>query len=143
VNRSSPPPTPVPPTVLISDIQGLRRLLDELARLLDRGLPPGLEAFRSDVELALESPESLETAQNQLDFIEEFAEAVWGEPLFSLTGQGAQPGSRRPPCCCQVLESCEQLDRLSELLCRDAEAWHRRQVISAAQAGSGLRHSPA
>ncbi|MDQ6744127.1 MAG: hypothetical protein M3Z97_14645 [Candidatus Dormibacteraeota bacterium] len=132
------------PPVLVSEIGRLGSLLDELTPLLGRGLPPRLQALRSNVELALARPESLETAQNQLDFIEEFADAVWGEPLLSLAGQGlaAPSGGPRPSCLCQLLESWEQLDRLSELLCQDAEAWHRRRMLGAAQPVWGGRHSP-
>jgi hypothetical protein len=144
VNRPSVSPTPVPPPVLLCEVRQLQSLLAELAGLFDLGLPPILEALRSDVELALKRPESLGAAENQLDFIEEVADAVWGEPLPSLVdgGEGAPPGGLEPHRGSQVLAYWEQLDRLSERLCRQADAWHRKRLVSAAQAPLGRQHSP-
>jgi hypothetical protein len=145
VNRPFVPPTPVSPPVLLGEVHRLRVLLDGLEPLLDLGLPPGLKTLRRDVELALGQPESLETAENQLDFIEELAEAVWGEPAASLTssldGASPSPGpghSGRQP----VAESWEQLERLSERLCHDAETWHRRRTANAVAPLPSRLHSP-
>jgi hypothetical protein len=144
VNRPFVPPTPVSPPVLLGEVNRLRVLLDGLEPLLDLGLPPALKALRRDVELALDQPESLGTAENQLDFIEELAEAVWGEPAASLTSSldGASPPgpghSRRHP----MAECWEQLERLSEHLCHDAETWHRRRTANAVAPLPSRLHSP-
>lgn len=132
------------PPVLVSVIGGLRTLLNEMAGSLGPRLSPALETFRRDVELALERPESLEIAQNQLDFIEELAGVAWDEPLLDCAGPagGMPPGGRHRACCCPALESREQLERVSELLCHDAEAWLRRRASGNRQDRSRHRHSP-
>jgi hypothetical protein len=145
VNRPFVPPTPVSPAVLLGEVHHLRSLLDGLEPLLDLGLPPALKALRFDIELALERPESLATAENQLDFIEELAEAVWGEPAASLTGSleeasRVDPGPLLPR---RVAESWERLERLSEHLCQDAERWHRRRTAIAGRSELRPLHSPA
>jgi hypothetical protein len=144
VKRSFIPLTPVSPPALLGEVLGLRSLLDGLAALLDLGLPPGLEALRRDVELALDRPESLETAENQLDFIEELAEAVWGAPA-ALQASSAEEASADGPAPLHrhgVAESWERLERLSELLCRDAETWHRRRTANAGAPLPSRLHSP-
>jgi hypothetical protein len=145
VNRPFVSPTPVPPPVLLGEVLRLRSLLDGLEPLLDLGLPPGLEALRGYIELALDRPESLETAENQLDFIEQLVEAVWEEPAASVTSNperasaaGWEPSRRHP-----VAGSWEQLEQLSEHLCRDAESWHRRRTASARHLRQTHLHSPA
>jgi hypothetical protein len=144
VNRPFVSPTPVSPPVLLGEVLRLLRLLDGLEPLLELGLPPGLEALRGDVELALHRPESLETAENQLDFIEQLAEAVWGEAAASLpnipdgaSAAGWGPSRHRP-----VTEFWEQLEQLSEHLCHDAERWHRRRTAGADPLLHKHLHSP-
>jgi hypothetical protein len=128
-----PPTPPVSPAILLGELRRLRRLLGGLARLLPLGLPPSLEALRLDAELALARPDWLESAENQLDLIEEFAAAVWGQPLgVALIGWAAGPGGRGPAANPDPLEdSWEELDGLTERLCRDAERWHRSLTLSA------------
>jgi hypothetical protein len=126
VNRPPVPPTPLSPPFLLGEVRRIRNLLEELARFCDPGLPPGLEAFQRDVELALGRPESLDSAQNQLDFIEELASAVWEEPLLTGHGDLDSLDASGPQA------HCDQLDRLSEFLCREAESWHRRRTFGAA-----------
>src|SRR5215471_6913620 len=79
-HRSSPPPprpTPVPPGELLDRANELQGLLEELAELTGCGAAWGMRVLRRNVELALLSPHTLGTADNQLDFIEELAEALW------------------------------------------------------------------
>jgi hypothetical protein len=118
---------PVCPAILLGEIRQLRRLLAELAQLLPLGLPPGLEAVRRDAELALARPEWLESPDNQLDLIEEFATAVWGERLGVTLAAWTGPA---PPAGSLLQDSWDRLDRLTEDLCRDAEQWHRGQSLS-------------
>jgi hypothetical protein len=129
VNRSYASSTPVPPAVLLGEVLRLRGLLDELAALSELGLPPALLALRSDAELALEHPESLNDAENQLDFIEEFADAIWGEP-FSVLLSHPGVGERHPQYLREAEPPWEQLDMTSERLCQHVEAWHRRQTVA-------------
>ncbi len=122
----------------------MRSLLDGLEPLLDLGLPPGLAALRGDIELALHRPESLETAENQLDFIEQLAEAVWGEGAASLAnipdGAPAAGGGPSPPHL--MAESWGQLEQLAEHLCHDVERWHRRRTAGADPLLQKHLHSP-
>jgi hypothetical protein len=144
VNHPLAPLTPISPGVLLQEIRELLSLLDDLAPILKFGLPPTFEMLRGDLELALERPESLGTAQNQLDLIEELAEAVWGDSPAALmirtpTASAADPGlqnQRRPA------DLLERLDQLSEHLCLRAEAWHRRRTTTALSGLSTVRHSP-
>jgi hypothetical protein len=131
---------PLGPAILLGEIRQLRRLLGELAQLLPLGLPPGLEAVRRDAELALARPDWLESADNQLDLIEEFATAVWGErPGLSLASWAVL----EPPAGNLIQDSWEKLDRLTEGLCRDAERWHRGQSLSHRARFSAGLESPA
>jgi hypothetical protein len=126
-----PPAPPVCPATLLGEIRQLRRLLGELAQLLPLGLPPGLEAVRRDAELALARPDWLASADNQLDLIEEFASAVWGERLgLSLAAGPPARTGLEPPTGNPLQDSWEKLDRLTEGLCRDAERWHRGLIPS-------------
>jgi hypothetical protein len=143
VNHLLAPPTPLSPAALVEDIREVCGLLDRLVTILDLGLPPPLEELRGELEVALERPESLQSAQNQLDLVEELAEAVWGEPPIASTARGLAaaglPRTERR----LLAESLARLDELSERLCRDTEAWHRRRVAAAGSTLTPARHSPA
>lgn len=129
MNRFPTPPTPLPPSRLLDELRQVRGLLDELDALLDLGLPPALAALRLDVEVALEQPRCLESARNQLDFIEELSEATWGLAAAVVAGPPPRPrpAGRRHREAGRLAASWKRLDRLSEELCREAEAWHRRR----------------
>src|SRR5579859_602888 len=71
------PPTPVPAAELVGCAAELQVLVDELTDLTGCGRAWGMRVLRRNVELALLSPHTLDNADNQLDFIEELAEAVW------------------------------------------------------------------
>ena len=136
--------TPISPVSLLEQVRCLGQLLDSLGSLLQLGLPPGLETLKQNVLLAVERPEALETPENQLDFVEEFAVALWGEPFPDFLGAGegslgASPEARgRSP----VEATWEELDRISQLLCRDVERWHRRRALAASRRPSAAMRSP-
>lgn len=122
----------MPPAVFLQQVRRLRELLDGLVPLLRLGLPPGFKELARNVNLALERPESLESPENQLDFVEEFAEALWGQPFPDLCDEVGPPGcpaertlSRR-----HLEAFWEQLDRLSQHLCTNVESWHRRLAVT-------------
>src|SRR6266496_2275752 len=71
------PATPTSPAELLDRVGELRGLVAELADLTDAGGAWGMRVLRRNIELALLSPETLSSAQNQLDFIEELTGAVW------------------------------------------------------------------
>jgi hypothetical protein len=119
------PPTPVAADELVAAANRLRPLLAELAELTGTGHAWGLRVLRRNVEIALLSPETLESAENQLDFIEELAEAVWdgGDPGFRLAipaGPGPQETRTREE---RRQAIVAQLDELADHLCRRAESW--------------------
>jgi hypothetical protein len=133
------------PSTLLHKIREARSLLEDLVPILDLGLPPALEELRGDLDLALERPESLRTAENQLDLIEELAEAVWIDSpaaliIRSRTASAAGLGLQELR---RLADSLERLDRLSEHLCLDAEAWHMRRTTAARTDLATMRHSPA
>lgn len=137
--RTPPPPplrpTPVPPAELVDCAGELRRLLDELADLTGSGGAWGVRVLRRNVELALLSPHTLDVADNQLDFIEELAEAVW---------DGVDGGFRHAVAPSPTPEETARreerrhavvgrLDDLAHHLCGSAEAW-RDLVVATAEA---------
>jgi hypothetical protein len=136
---SSPPPlsaTPVPPAELLDCARELQGLVEELADLTGCGAAWGMRVLRRNVELALLSPNTLDGADNQLDFIEELAEAVW---------DGGDGGFRHPVAPSPTPEETARrerrrraaigrLDHLAHHLCVAAEAW-RDQVVATVEAG--------
>jgi len=93
--------------------------------------------LRRNVELALTSPETLDRAENQMDFIEELTEAVW-DGADSSFRYSAQPAVT--PEATRVREERREtvvarLDQLADQLCRQVEHW---QALEAATAGASL-----
>lgn len=133
----APQPTPVPAAELVSSAYEVRALLDELAELTGCGNAWGLRVLRRNVELALSSPETLDRPENQIDFIEELAEAVW---------DGTDPGFRYAvtpadtPNATHAREERRQaivdrFDQLADRLCKQAERW---QALEAEAAGASV-----
>ena len=118
-------PTPVPPARLVTCARELRGLVEELAELTGCGNAWGVRVLRRNIELALLSPDTLSGADNQLDFIEELAEALWDTADGGFR-QAVQPGAdaaetgRREQ---RRRTAVERLDRIAQGLCADAEAW--------------------
>ena len=120
-----PQPTPVPAAELVSRARDVRALLDELAELTGCGNAWGLRVLRRNVELALASPETLDRPENQIDFIEELAEAIWDgadsgfrhavTPAASPDATRAREERRRAV--------VDHLDRLADRLCKQVERW--------------------
>jgi hypothetical protein len=128
------PPTPVPRSELLSLARELRDLVEELAELTDGASAWTARLLRRNLQLALLSPGTLDSADNQLDFIEELAEAVW---------DGADVGFRftvRPAPTAETAHRwekrrqvvVERLDEITHRLCTEAEAW-QDQAIAAAE----------
>jgi len=135
-----PRPTPVPPAELLGSVRELQALLDELIDLTGCGGAWGMRVLRRNVELALLSPDTLDAADNQLDFIEELAEAVWdgGDGGFrhavapsSTPDETARWEDRRRAV-------VVRLDDLAHHLCAAAEVWRDLLVASAEAAAAGL-----
>lgn len=133
----APKPTPVPAAELVAYAVDLRALLRELADVTGCENAWGLRVLRRNVELALASPETLERAENQIDFIEELAEAVW---------DGADPGFRyavTPAATPDATRAREQrrqaivdrFDELADRLCQQVEGW---QALEPDAAGTSL-----
>jgi hypothetical protein len=120
-----PSPTPVPPADLAACAGELRDLVDELAELTGCGGAWGMRALRRNVELAVVSPTTLESPDNQLDFIEELAEALW-DAADGAVRQAVLPGAspdetgRREE---RRRALVERLNEITQRLCADAEAW--------------------
>jgi hypothetical protein len=133
-----PPATPVAPAELLAMAGRLRPLLDELVHLTGAGHAWGVRVLRHNVEVALRRPETLATAANQLDFVEELAGAVWddADPGFraalpagpDLAASQAREARRRT--------LVAFLDRVTGQLCGEVEGW-QRLVTAAAVATSG------
>jgi len=83
--------------------------------------------LRRNVELALLSPETLDSADNQLDFIEELAEAVWDSGDIGFRYAAA-------PCAGTPAETSRRderrravvrrLDEIAQHICEEAEVWY-------------------
>ena len=123
--------TPIPPAALVKHVRRLGELLEDLDQL-QPGLPPGLETLKRNVLLALDHPESLESPENQLDFVEEFAEALWEDPFPDLLGHAASSwqGAEKVLDPVRLEASWDQLESISEHLCGDVERWHRKRALA-------------
>src|ERR1700737_2349729 len=132
MNGSATIAAPIPPAPLGKQVQRLGELLDELAPMLQPGLAPGFETLKRNVRLALERPESLESPENQLDFVEEFAEALWGDPFPDLLSDagGSWAGLETVLDRARLEASWDQLESISEHLCGDVERWHRKRALA-------------
>jgi hypothetical protein len=133
-------PTPVPPAELLDCARELQGLLEELADLTGCGAAWGVRVLRRNVALALLSPHTLDGADNQLDFIEELAEAVW---------DGGDGGFRQAVAPCETPDETtwreqrrravvDRLDDLAHRLCGAAEAWRDAVVATAEAARAGV-----
>jgi hypothetical protein len=128
-----PPATPVAPAELLAVAGRLRPLLDELADLTGTGHAWGVRVLRRNVDMALRSPETLATADNQLDFVEELAGAVWddADPGFRVV---LPPGPHLEEN--QAREARRRtlvafLDRITGQLCGEVERWQRLVAAAA------------
>jgi hypothetical protein len=136
-------PTPVPPAELLACAREIQGLVDELADLTGCGAAWGVRVVRRNADLALLSPHTLAGADNQLDFIEELAEAVW---------DGGDAGFRHAVAPSPTPEETvrreqrrralvDRLDDLAHRLCAAAEAW-RDLVVATAEAGRAGGENP-
>jgi hypothetical protein len=111
--------------------------VDELVDLTGCGDAWGMRVLRRNVELARLSPETLASADNQLDFVEELVDAIW-DPADAGFRYAVRPG-RTPDETCRRNERrraiVERLDLLTEVLCRAVESW-REALPGAPEAGS-------
>jgi hypothetical protein len=119
------PATPLPPADLLAAARELRDLLGALTTLTGSVDAWGMRVLRRNVELALRWPATLERADNQLDFVEELAQALWdpGDSAF-------RHAARRVPSAVetQAMEAhrravLERLDGLAADLCARVEGW--------------------
>jgi hypothetical protein len=134
-------PTPVPPDELVACAGELRELVDELTDLTACAGAWSVRVLRRNIELALLSPETLVGADNQLDFIEELADAVWDGPdagfreavIPAATPEETVRREERR----QAIVA--RLDDLTHELCAAAEAWRDLLVATAeaVHAGTG------
>jgi len=130
-------PTPVPAAELIAHAADLRALLRELAEVTGCENAWGLRVLKRNVELALASPETLERAENQIDFIEELAEAVWdgADPGFryAVTPAATPDATRARELRRQAI--VDRFDELADRLCKQVERW---QALEPDAAGTSL-----
>lgn len=133
----APPPTPVLPEELMACAREVRDLLDELAELSGCGNAWGLRVLRRNVELALASPVTLVSPENQMDFIEELVEAVWdgADSGFRWAVKPADTRAEAPDGTRTREERrrdiVERFDRLALDLCMRVERWHELEAAAA------------
>lgn len=139
-----PPPTPVPPAHLVTRARELRGLVDELVELTGCGNAWGVRVLRRNVELALLGPDTLRSADNQLDFIEELAEALWdaADGGFRQTIPPGGPPEETAGRDERRRAVLARMDEIAQALCASAEAW--RGAVAGAEDGAagGHRLSP-
>lgn len=137
----TPQPTPVPAAELVARAGDVRALLDELADLTGCKNAWGLRVLRRNVELALASPETLDRAENQMDFIEELAEAVWDGAdsgfRYAVTPAATAAGTHAREQRRQAIVDC--FDQLADHLCKQVERW---QALETEAAGVSLVAPP-
>lgn len=135
-----PPPTPVSPAHLVTCARELRGLVDELVELTGCGNAWGVRVLRRNVELALLGPDTLRTADNQLDFIEELAEALWDAADGGFR-QTVTPGGPADETACRDERRravLARMDEIAQALCASAEAW--RDAVAGAEDGAAGDH---
>jgi hypothetical protein len=130
------PPTPVAPARLLTRARELRGLVEDLTELTGCGNAWGVRVLRRNIELALLNPDTLCSPDNQLDFIEELAEALWdatdaGFRHAVQPGATAEETGRRDE---RRRAAIERLDEIAQGLCAEAEAW--RAAAAAAEDGT-------
>ena len=127
-------PTPVPAAELVSSAYDVRALLEELAELTGCGNAWGLRVLRRNVELALASPETLDRPENQVDFIEELAEAVWDGAdsgfRYAVTPAATRDATHAREERRQAI--VDRFDQLADHLCRQVEHWQALEPDPAA-----------
>jgi len=122
------PATPVPPRDLVRHVKELRALLDEIFGLTEaRGLW-AVRTLSHHVDLALLSPTTLISSQNQLDFVDEALVAIWEATEVSFGGLRPAPSweeaSRRQ----QRLDALRgRFEDIADQLSEQLESWHRRR----------------
>lgn len=121
---------PVPQLELLASVQSLETALEELAGATGSANAWGMRTLRRNVALALERPETLASVENQLDFVEELAAAVWAGGDCAVT-HAVAPG--RWPAETGVREDLRRsavtrLDEAVEGLCARVEAWRQREA---------------
>jgi hypothetical protein len=112
----------------------LRGLVDELVELTGCGNAWVVRVLRRNVELALLNPDTLRSADNQLDFIEELAEALW-DPNDGGCRQAVRPGATPEETAARDERrraALARMDGIAQALCADAEAW-RHALVAAAE----------
>ena len=133
----APQSTPFPAAELVARAGEVRALLDELAELTGCENAWGLRVLRRNVELALASPETLNRSENQMDFIEELAEAVWdgADPGFryAVTPAATPAGTHAREDRRQAI--VDRFDQLADHLCKQVERW---QALEGEAAGASL-----
>jgi hypothetical protein len=87
VVRPSGPHLPIPVAELLARVAELRTLLESRGAARGTAGTGAQDGLRRSVALALRQPATLTSAENQLDLVEEVADAVW---------DGADPGFRYP-----------------------------------------------
>ncbi len=135
-------PVPVPASELVACAAEVRSLLIELTELTGCENSWGLRMLRRNVELALVSPETLDAPENQMDFIEELAEAVWDgadsgfrhavKPAATADGTLAREERRR------VI--VDRFDQLTGMLCSKVQRWRAREAAVPAAALADDEH---
>src|SRR5437899_2039452 len=103
----------------------------------------GMRVLRRNVELALLSPHTLDSADNQLDFIEELTEAVWdsGDAGFRHALAPAPTPDETVHREQRRRAVVGRLDEHAHHLCAAAEAW-RDQVVATAEAARADAPNP-
>jgi hypothetical protein len=132
----------VPRSELVSYAGELRDLVEQLAELTGSDSAWTARVLRRNVELALLSPETLDSADNQLDFIEELAEAVWdgADVGFRFTVRPARISDERQRREERRRAVVERLDEITHRLCAEAEAWQDRATAAAGGQAEAARY---
>jgi len=125
--------TPVPAAELLASAGELRSLVDELSELTGCGMAWGVRVLRRNVELALLSPDTLDAADNQLDFIEELAEAVWdgADAGFRHAARDGATPDETVQREARRRAMVERLDAMTHRLCAAGEAWRDAAMVAA------------
>jgi hypothetical protein len=112
----------------------VRDLVEELVALTGAEHTWGVRTLRRNTEIALRNPRTLERSENQMDFVEDLAEAVWAgtEPGYRYAVRPG-PGGQDEAAAERLQAILDRLDQLAVALCAEVTAWRRVALAAAGE----------
>lgn len=119
---------PVAPRHMVRSVKELRGLLNELIEVSDAGDLWGVRVLRRHVEIALDGPTVMTSAQNQVDFVVQLLDAMSEACESGFGGLRSGPTWEETGRRHERLEQLrDRLSRLADELGETVDLWQRRR----------------